>query len=416
MRVLHLTPEFPPVIWGGLGTAVGGLVTAEAHSAMTVGVLLVGGVLVLDQGLGTGRAYGQPIPLTQRGEPQDAAVNNPESMTFFHVAPQDAIEAGVRLAKMWKPDVVHLHTGWLWNVANAIRKETGVPFVFTVHSLDRVEYEHGVFLWHWETQETAIAAADRVIAISQSEKALMLEYCPNVRDRVRVVGNGISDTKLARDSVRARRLSKCPVVLYSGRFVDRKGVRELLQAIPTVLRELPEVRFVLIGGYGGGVEIERAWLIDVLLPYRSQVHFTGWLTPSEVARWYCVADILVVPSWYEPFGMVVLEGLLHGLAIAAAAVGGPAEILEHERTGILFPPRDAKTLAEAILRLAKDLPLREQIALAGAEQVRRTWPWPALVKMMCSVYEELAPSRGQPKSASFNGPSTTGPRVPASAL
>ena len=67
--------------------------------------------------------------------------------------------------------------------------------MFTVHSLDRVEYEHGVFLWHWETQETAIAAADRVIAISQSEKALMLEYCPNVRNRVRVVGNGISDTK-----------------------------------------------------------------------------------------------------------------------------------------------------------------------------------------------------------------------------
>ena len=64
MRVLHLTPEFPPVIWGGLGTAVGGLVTAEAHSGMTVGVLLVGGVLVLDQRVGTGRAYGKPIPMT----------------------------------------------------------------------------------------------------------------------------------------------------------------------------------------------------------------------------------------------------------------------------------------------------------------------------------------------------------------
>ena len=416
MRVLHLTPEFPPVIWGGLGTAVGGLVTAEANSGMTVGVLLVGGVLVLDQRVATGKAYGQPISLTQRGESQETAVNDRDGVMFFHVAPQDALEAGVRFAKMWKPDVVHLHTGWLWNVADAIRKETGVPFVFTVHSLDRVEYEHGVFLWHWETQETAIAAADRVIAISQSEKALMLEYCPNVRDRVRVVGNGITDTDLARVSVRTRKLSRCPVVLYTGRFVDRKGIRELLQAIPTVLGELPEVRFVLIGGYGGGAEIERTWLIDALLPHRNQVHFTGWLTPSEVARWYCVADILVVPSWYEPFGMVILEGMLYGLAIAAAAVGGPAEILEHERTGILFPPRDAKALAEAILRLARDLPLRERIALGGAEQLRRTWLWPALVKMMRSVYEELAPIRRHQKSVSFNGTSTTGPRVPASAL
>ena len=273
MRVLHLTPEFPPVIWGGLGTAVGGLITAEVHSGMTVGVLLVGGMLVLDQRVETGSAYGQPIPLTQRGEPQDAAANDPEAVTFFHVAPQDAMEAGVRFAKMWQPDVVHLHTGWLWNVADAIRKETGVPFVFTVHSLDRVEYEYGVFLWHWETQETAIAAADRVIAISQSEKALMLEYCPNVRDRVRVVGNAITDTESARLSVRTRKLSRCPVVLYSGRFADRKGIRELLQAIPTVLGELPEVRFVLIGGYGGGAEIERIWLIDALLPHRNQVHF-----------------------------------------------------------------------------------------------------------------------------------------------
>jgi glycosyltransferase involved in cell wall biosynthesis len=414
MRVLHLTPEFPPVIWGGLGTAVGGLVTAEAHSGMTVGVLLVGGALVLDQGVGTARAYGQPIALPNGGEPQDSAVDNTEGVTFFHVAPQDAIEAGVRFAKMWKPDVLHLHTGWLWNVAGAIRKETGVPFVFTVHSLDRVEYEHGVFLWHWETQETAIAAADRVIAISQSEKALMLEYCPNVQDRVRVVGNGISDTESARDSVRMREPCRCPVVLYSGRFVDRKGIRELLHAITTVLAELPGVRFVLIGGYGGGAEIERTWLIDALLPYRSQVHFTGWLAPSGSATTLDLADIRR-PSWYEPFGMVILEGMLYGLAIAAAAVGGPAEILEHERTGILFPPRDAKLLAEAVLKLAKDLPLRERISLASAQQVRRKWLWPALVKMMSSVYEELAPNRVHRTSASFNGPSTTGPRVPATA-
>ena len=106
-----------------------------------------------------------------------------------------------------------------------------------------------------------------------------------------------------------------------------------------------------------------------------------------------VADILVVPSWYEPFGMVILEGMLHGLAIAAAAVGGPAEILEHERTGILFPPRDAKSLAEAVLRLAKDLQLRVRIALAGAEQLRRRWLWPALVKMMERLRRTRAKAR-----------------------
>jgi len=338
--------------------------------------------------------------MAQLRNQQNPMLINPEGVMFFHVAPQDAIEVGVRLAKTWKPDLVHLHTGWLWNVARAIREQTGIPFVFTVHSLDRAEYEHGIFLWHWETQEAAITAADRVVAISQSEKSLMLEYCPHVGGRLRVAGNGINDTKLARGAVRKRKFKETPIVLYSGRFVDRKGIRDLLQAIPSVLGQMPNIRFVLIGGYGGAAEIERTWLIDVLLPYRSQVHFTGWLTPTEVARWYCAADILVVPSWYEPFGMVILEGMLHGLAIAAAAVGGPMEILEHERTGILFPPRSAQALADAILRLARDLPLRERIALAGAERVRRKWMWPVMLETMRSIYEELVLTARHQRSAS----------------
>jgi glycogen synthase len=399
MRVLHLTPEFPPVIWGGLGTAVGGLVNASARSGIDVGVLLVGGVLVLDHAAATHRAYGQPIPRWQTEGERWSVPVNPEGVSFFHVAPEDALKAAVQLMRTWKPDVVHLHTGWLGHIARAIRDQADVPFVFTVHSLDRVEYAHGIFMWGWETQEAAIAAADRVIAISESEKALMTEYCPHARDRVRVVGNGIDDTALAREAARRRAVNKCPLVLYSGRFVDRKGIRELLQAIPFVLERMPGARFVLAGGYGGGAEIERTWLIDVLLPYRDKVHFTGWLTPAEMAHWYSVADILVVPSWYEPFGMVVLEGMLYGVAIAASDVGGPAEILEHGRTGLLFPPQNAHALADAVLRLAGNPQLRHRIALAGARNVRRRWLWPRLVEKMRAVYDELMPGVPQGPAA-----------------
>ena len=255
MRVLHLTPEFPPVIWGGLGTAVGGLVNASARSGLDVGVLLVGGVLVLDHVANVQRAYGQPIPRWQVDGERWSVPVNPEGVNFFHVAPEDALQAAVRLVKTWKPDVVHLHTGWLGHIARAIRDEAGVPFVFTVHSLDRVEYAHGIFMWGWETQEAAIAVADRVIAISKSERALLSEYCPYAQDRVRVVGNGIDDTELARDAVRRRVVNKSPLVLYSGRFVDRKGIRELLQAIPLVLERIqvyhhPGHRHVLFTSYG----------------------------------------------------------------------------------------------------------------------------------------------------------------------
>jgi glycosyltransferase involved in cell wall biosynthesis len=69
---------------------------------------------------------------------------------------------------------------------------------------------------------------------------------------------------------------------------------------------------------------------------------------------YTAADVLVVPSRYEPFGMVILEGMLYGLAIIAADVGGPAEILEHGRTGLLFPPRDVNALSRALQCLLDD--------------------------------------------------------------
>ena len=385
MRVLHVTPEFPPVIWGGLGTAVGGLVTASARADMAVGVLLVGGVL------STGHSYGrwQPVAAEHVTSDRLRAVADPNGVNFFQVSPIDATEEAIRLVKEWRPDVIHLHTAWLWHVARAIQ-ETGVPLVFTVHSLDRAEYEIGELPTGWEDQETVIGAADRVIALSGSEEELVIRYCPAVRSRLRIVGNGIDDCEAAHVAMRDRRQAESPLVLYAGRFVDRKGIRELLTAIPRVLEKAPTTRFVLVGGYGSGAEIERDWLPLELRQYRNQLHFTGWLSPSETATWYRVADILVVPSWYEPFGMVVLEGMLYGLPIAATDVGGPAEILEDDRTGLLFPPKDSVALAGAVLRLVEGPQLRRRLGAAAGAMVRSRWLWSQIVGKMRLVYQEVA--------------------------
>jgi glycosyltransferase involved in cell wall biosynthesis len=283
---------------------------------------------------------------------------------------------------------VHLHTAWFWSTAQAIRKDTQTPLVYTVHSLDRAEYEIGDFVTHWDTQETVIGSADRVIALSRDEQNLITKYCPEAAARVRIVGNGIDDSTAARDAVRQKK-NDSPMVLYSGRFVDRKGIRELLQAIPRVLEHAPNVRFVLAGGYGTAADIQREWLHEFLRPFRTQIHFTGWLTPDKVADWYREADILVMPSWYEPFGMVILEGMLHGLPIAATSVGGPADILEHEKTALLFPPRDVEALTDAILRLVSKPQLRRRLGRDAAKEVRRNWLWPKVVRRMENVYKEV---------------------------
>ncbi len=387
MRVLHLTPEFPPVIWGGLGTAVGGLATASAHAGLSVGVMLVGGALVLGDG-----SYGEWRRLFREQQSiagNDSPVVNSDGVSFFQVSPAEAQETGIRLVRKWKPDVVHLHTAWFWPIAQAIREQTHTPLVYTVHSLDRAEYEIGDFVTHWDTQETVISSADRVIALSRDERNLITKYCPEAKPRVRIVGNGIDDSTAARRVALRHKTSDSPLVLYSGRFVDRKGIRELFQAIPLVLKHAPNVRFVLAGGYGAAADIEREWLHEFLRPFRSQIHFTGWLTPDKVAEWYQQADILVMPSWYEPFGMVILEGMLHGLPIAATSVGGPADILEHQNTALLFPPRDVEALTNAILKLVSKPQLRQRLGQEAAKEVRRNWLWPKIVKKMKVVYKEV---------------------------
>ena len=354
---------------------------------ISVGVMLVGGALVLGDG-----SYGawKPISREPRLAGEESSVVNSDGVLFFQVRPDEGEEAGIRLARTWKPDVVHLHTAWFWPIARAIREQTRTPLVYTVHSLDRAEYEIGDFVTHWDTQETVIAAADRVIALSRDEQDLIAKYCPEASERVRIVGNGIDDSTTARTAVVRKSQNDSPIVLYSGRFVDRKGIRELFQAIPRVLERVPDAQFVLAGGYGTAEQIESAWLDESLRRYRSQIHFTGWLTPDKVSEWYRRADILVMPSWYEPFGMVILEGMLHGLAIAATSVGGPVDILEHGKNAWLFPPRDVEALTDAILQLVSKSELRYRLGREAAKEVRRNWLWPNIVKRMQRVYREVA--------------------------
>jgi glycosyltransferase involved in cell wall biosynthesis len=121
----------------------------------------------------------------------------------------------------------------------------------------------------------------------------------------------------------------------------------------------------------------------------TQLTFTGWLTAAQMANWYERADVLVVPSWYEPFGMVLLEGMIHGLAIAAADVGGPSEILTHNTTGLLFSPRDVPALVDTLVQLLASPSLRHRLARAAVDEVRRSWAWPRIVQQVRGIYVEV---------------------------
>src|SRR5262249_32071646 len=156
-----------------------------------------------------------------------------------------------RAVQEWQPDVVHLHTAMLWYLADAINAATGKPLVFHVHSVDRAEYDIGhepnPFLAHGRAQEEAISGSDRLVALTRSEDTLLRHYYPDVAPKIRVVGNGIEDTDEALQAALYRQAQGL-TVLYSGRLVERKGIRELLAVIPEVLQAVPNTQFVLTGG------------------------------------------------------------------------------------------------------------------------------------------------------------------------
>jgi len=382
MRILHMTTEFPPIIFGGLGTAVGGLVHALARGGDTLGVLLVGGGLAA-------AGYGRPAAGAPADRPADATCE----LVFFQVPWSGPVAEAARIARAWQADLVHLHTAWIWPFAETLL-ETGIPIVYTAHSVDRAEYEFGMepghILEHSDDQGRAVASVNRLIALTQAEADLLVHYYPEARHRIRIVGNGIDDFVAAQQAAQRDCSGEPLLVLYTGRLVERKGIRDLLAAIPAVLEQFPNACFVLAGGPAGsnGADLARQWLPPACLPHTQRIHFTGWLTTHELEEWYQRADVQVIPSRYEPFGMVVLEGMLHGLAIIAANVGGPAALLEDGRTALLIPPFHPEALAAALLRLLRDPRLRRRLGAEAAEEVRRNWLWSRIAKEMRGVYLE----------------------------
>jgi glycogen(starch) synthase len=136
---------------------------------------------------------------------------------------------------------------------------------------------------------------------------------------------------------------------------------------------------------------------------RRAVHLLGHLPDRELAAVLASVHAVVLPSRYEPFGMVVLEGMLYGLPIVASAVGGPAEILDQDRTGLLVPVHDVGALADAIIRLVREPALRQQIGQAAAAEVRANWLWPCRVPPMRRVYEEIVGPTGLPDERASEG-------------
>ena len=269
------------------------------------------------------------------------------------------------------------------------------PLVTTVHHPLTIDFQHSlerdrnfkekyytVVFYPLGMQGRVIRRCDRVLTSSR-ETARQIEEAFRVsRDRIRNVANGL-DTEFFRPENGTPRGSQR--VLFVGNTDDpKKGARYLLQALTL----LPEKVNLTIVDEGGPAKTYAPDLVQKLGIFR-RVTFTGKLSPENLRREYHSAQVTVVPSLYEGFGLPAAESMACGTPVVATSAGALPEVVGEDGAGILVPPRDAKALAMAIRQVLEDRGQRERMAKAGRERVENLFSWRKVAERTVEVYREL---------------------------
>ena len=290
----------------------------------------------------------------------------------------------VELARRWEraPVVQMFHT--LGVVKNAVSDDPG-EWVSPV----RVDAEAKV-----------TGLADRIVAATSLERAELAWYCGAADHRVRTIPCGV-DVELFRpgSATAARALLGLDaewVLLFVGRPAPVKGLEVLLQALARLKADglaRADVRLVIVGGDRDEErDDERARLraLADTLGVGSWVDFKGPQLQSTLPDYYRAADLCLVPSHHETFGMAALEAMACGATVVASRVGGLATTVQHGITGVLVPPRDDAALAAAIASLLVDAPRRRSLGRQAARWAQG-YAWPSVARALVEVYDELVP-------------------------
>ena len=392
MRILHLSWEYPPVMYGGLGRHVHALAETQARQGDEVVVITQS-----DPGASPDEVVnGVRVIRVERDAPDvpDWRTRFIEWTFGFNVA---VARAGMALSAQWRPDVVHAHDWLVGQAAVLVCESRDLPLVLTVHATENGRMG-GVLATDQSraidsTEEWTVAHADRVIVCSDFMRDEVSSLFGCEPDLVTVIPNGIdaddwTTTEARRRAVRRR--FGTPLVVYAGRLEAEKGVQALIDALPAVRREVPAVRAVVVGTGGAERDLRTRARRRRL---GEAVTFTGYVPDEDLRAIVAAADAVVVPSLYEPFGLVALEAMALGAPLVAARVGGLAEIVEDDRVGRTFVAGDAADLAAVLLDvLGHPRRARARAATARAELEAR-YGWPAIADRTAGVYRSVSRAR-----------------------
>ncbi|MCW2675767.1 MAG: hypothetical protein JWR70_807 [Modestobacter sp.] len=386
-----ITREWPPDVYGGAGVHVEHLVAAlrSLPDGPDLDVHCFGGP----------RLPGQAgYPATGHGVPPGLQSAN---------GALQALGVDVEIAAaLGDADLVHSHTWYANHAGQLAALVHGSAHVVTAHSLEprrpwkADQLGGGYRLSSW-VERTAYLAADAVIAVSRGMRADVLEVYPELDPaKVVVVGNGVDAQAYrpvhAPDVVRSLGVDPDrPYSLFVGRITRQKGLMHLLAAAEQLP---PEAGLVLCAG-AADTPAERAQVAEAVAELQTRRSGVVWiesmLPREQLVPLITGATVFVVPSVYEPLGIVNLEAAACGTAVVASDVGGIPEVVDDGRTGLLvhYDPADpggfAAGLAARMAELLADPARAQAMGAAGRERVLAEFGWPAIARQTLQVYDTV---------------------------
>ena len=398
MKVLFLTNEYPPHIYGGAGVHVGYL-SRELAKMMQVEVRCFG-----DQRLEEGNLKVIGFEL--------------DSSNFTCPKPLRSVFGAVRRCTDFNTmnidaDLVHCHTWYSHFGGILAKKNYGTPLVITVHSLEplrpwkREQLAGGYDFSLW-MEKTALELADAIIAVSRETKRDIERLFKVDPARVHVIHNGIdlnqyrkvdSTATLNRYGIDPNK----PYLLFVGRITRQKGFQHLIRAIQFMDRDF-QILLCAAAPDTAAMAQEMKIAVEQAKAQRAGIIWIDEMVDQKTAcELYSHAAVFVCPSIYEPFGIINLEAMACETAVVASAVGGINEVVVDSETGFLVPleqmkespfeatnpEKFARDLAARVNQLMRDPQLRERFGKAGRKRAEENFSWAAIAAKTKALYETL---------------------------
>lgn len=299
-----------------------------------------------------------------------------------------------------------VHTNyWLssWVGMELRKKLPALKQVHTYHSLGAIKYKSIptiplIAKTRLDVEKAILETADRIVATSPQEKEHMRSLV-STKGAIDIIPCGTdiehfggADRQAARQALGIAPDEK--LILYVGRFDPRKGIETLVRAVHrSCLRDSGKLKLFIGGGsrpgHSDGRERDRIEGIVAELGLSQLTYFPGRLSREQLPTYYTAADVSVVPSHYEPFGLVTIEAMAAGTPVVGSDVGGLQFTVVSEETGLLVPPKEDAAFAIALDRILTNPEWRDQLGQAARKRVRAKFSWDGIAMQLNQMYTQL---------------------------